>query len=46
MFDNTPPLVIAPEVVHYVTLDMRVQGAIHSPCLKGIQARTDYCVCF
>lgn len=24
MFDNTPPLVIAPEVVHYVTLDMRV----------------------
>ncbi|GAB9464732.1 hypothetical protein Gpo141_00002158 [Globisporangium polare] len=24
MFDNTPPLVIAPEVVHYVTLDMRL----------------------
>lgn len=25
MFDNTPPLVIAPEVVHYVTLDLRVR---------------------
>lgn len=33
MFETTPPLVIAPEVVHYVTLDMRVMmniEALHS----------------